>query len=150
MSKPPRRLSDRIVDRVMQLGVLFVGAVMALATLLTIDVKLPDELFKGSSSLDEARTAGFTVLVLTQLFNCFNARSERGTAFRGLFANPLLGAAIALCVFPQVLVVHVGVLNDAFSTAPISGGDWLMCTAIASTVLWAVELKKLVIRRTAR
>jgi Ca2+-transporting ATPase len=147
MSRPPRRLTDRVIDREMQLGVLFVGAVMAAATLLTIDIKLPGGLFAGTADLDHARTAGFTVLVLAQLFNCFNSRSERTSAFDHLFTNPLLWAAVGLSLVLQILVVHVPFLNDAFQTAPLSAGDWALCLVMASTVLWLDELKKLVVRR---
>ena len=61
----------------MQLCVLFVGLVMAAATLLTIDLKLAGGLIPGSGGLAVARTAGFTMLVLAQLFKCLNSRSER-------------------------------------------------------------------------
>jgi calcium-translocating P-type ATPase len=149
MRHPPRRLTDRVIDREMQLGVLLVGLVMAAATLLTIDLKLGGGLIEGSSGLAEARTAGFTVLVLAQLFNCLNSRSERDTALRGLFSNPLLWAAIALSLALQVLVVHVPLLNHAFETAPLSEGDWVLCAAMASSVLWVDELKKLIVRRVS-
>jgi len=87
------------------------------------------------------------VLVLAQLFNCLNSRSERASAFRGLFTNRLLWAAMALSVVLQVLVVHVPILNDAFGTTPLSAGDWGLCVAAASSVLWLDEFKKLVVRR---
>jgi Ca2+-transporting ATPase len=148
MSDSPRTLSDRVIDGEMQLGVLFVGVVMAAATLLTIDLKLPGGLVEGTSGLAEARTAGFTVLVLAQLFNCLNSRSERESAFRGLFGNPWLWAAIVVSFVLQVLVVQVSFLNEAFSTTPLSAGDWAMCAAMASSVLWLGELKKLIARRT--
>jgi len=143
----PRRPTERIVDREMQAGVLYVGLVMAVATLLTIDLKLPGGLIEGSSSLDQARTAGFTVLVLAQLFNCLNSRSERASAFRGMFTNRLLWAAMALSVALQVLVVHLPLLNSAFGTTPLSAGDWVLCVLAASSVLWLDELKKLIVRR---
>jgi hypothetical protein len=38
--EPPRRLTDRVIDRQMQLGVLLVGLLMALVTLVAIDLKL--------------------------------------------------------------------------------------------------------------
>jgi magnesium-transporting ATPase (P-type) len=137
-----------VIDRQMQLGVLLVGLVMALVTLLTIDLKLPGGLVEGSAGLVEARTAGFTVLVLAQLFNCFNSRSDRVSAFRGLFGNRWLWGAIALSLLLQVLVVHVPLLNRAFGTAPLSAGDWALCTVMASAVLWVVdELKKLLARQ---
>jgi P-type Ca2+ transporter type 2C len=150
MRHPPRRLTDRVIDRQMQLGVLLVGLVMALATLATIDLKLPGGLVEGSADLTEARTAGFTVLVLAQLFNCFNSRSDRTSAFRGLFTNRWLWAAIALSLLLQVLVVHAPLLNRAFSTTPLTAGDWALCAALASSVLWADELKKLLLRRASR
>ena len=69
---------------------------MALVTLLTIDLYLPGGLIDGSQSLAQARTAGFTVLVLAQLFNCFAARSAGASALRGAFGNRWLWATVAL------------------------------------------------------
>jgi magnesium-transporting ATPase (P-type) len=129
-------------------GVVFIGLVMALATLLTIDLYLPGGLIEGNESLETARTAGFTVLVLAQLFNALNARSETGTAFHRLFANPWLWGAIALSASLQVLVVEVPFLNHAFTTTPLTAEQWLVCVAVASTVLWAGELRKVVLRLT--
>src|SRR5690606_9158547 len=96
MRRPPRRLTDRVIDRDMQIGVLFVGSVMALATLLTLDLFLPGGLIAGSHELDYARTAAFTVLVLAQLFNAFNSRSDRTSALPTLFTNYRLWGAVAV------------------------------------------------------
>jgi P-type Ca2+ transporter type 2C len=41
-----------------------------------------------------------------------------------------------------VAVVHIGFLNRAFDTTPLNARDWLLCTALASVVLWANEAKK--------
>src|SRR5690606_16459920 len=116
---------------------------MAVVTLLTIDLYLPGGLIEGSRELDNARTAGFTVLVLAQLFNCFNSRSDRTSAFSHLFVNPWLWAAIALSVLLQVAVVHIDFLNVAFGTAPLELGQWLVCIGMASLVLWFEEARKL-------
>ena len=150
MQRPPRRLSDRIIDRAMWVGILWVGLVMAAVTLLALDLRLPGGLIEGSGEIDEARTLAFTTLVLAQLFNCFNARSDRRSAFRGLFANRWLWGAIALSLLLQVAVVQLAFLNEAFGTAPLAPADWLLCAALASAVLWAAEAKKLVGRRVRR
>ena len=149
MSRPPRTLEERVIDRRMWGGVLFIGLVMALASLAAIDLYLPEGLLAGTHDLDNARTAGFTVLVLAQLFNAFNARSETGTAFHRLFANRWLWGAVALSGALQVAVVHLPVLNRAFGTVPLAPGQWVACVGLASTVLWAGELRKLVLRLTA-
>ena len=65
-----------------------------------------------------------------------------GAASEHFFTNRLLWAAIAFSVLMQVAVVHLSILNDAFDTTPLSAGHWLLCTALASIVLWADEAKK--------
>ncbi len=149
MSRPPRPRDARVIDARMWSSVVQTGAVMALATLLTIDYYLPGGLIEGSEAtkdLANARTAGFTVLVLAQLFNCFNARSDRTSAFINPFVNVWLWGSIALAVVLQVAVVHVGWLNAAFGTVPLSLDQWALCVAMASGVLWASELRKVVVR----
>jgi magnesium-transporting ATPase (P-type) len=92
---------------------------------------------------------GFTVLVLAQLFNAFNSRSEHLSAFQGALSNGRLLAAVGLSLLLQVLVVHLPFLNQAFSTVPLSAGEWFVCLGMASLVLWAEELRKLVLRTRA-
>jgi magnesium-transporting ATPase (P-type) len=135
-----------VIDARMWAGVILIGAVMAVVTLLTIDIFLPGGLVPGTGDLATARTAGFTVLVFAQLFNCFNARSEDVSAFRHLFVNPWLWGAIALSVLLQVAVVNIVVLNVAFGTTPLEPAQWFVCAAMASVVLWFSELRKFVNR----
>jgi magnesium-transporting ATPase (P-type) len=146
MRRSPRGVTDRVIDRAMWLGIVWVGLVMAVVTLAALDLRLAGGLLGGSGEIDEARTMAFTTLVLAQLFNCFNARSDRTSAFHNLFTNPFLWGAVALSFLLQVAVVQVPFLNDAFETTPLTLGDWAICIALASVVLWAVEAKKLLER----
>ena len=150
MRRLPRRLTDRVIDAEMWVGILWVGAVMAVVTLLALDLRLPGGIVGGSGNVVEARTMAFTTLVLAQLFNCFNARSDRASAFHRLFTNRLLWGAIALSALLQVAVVQLPFLNDAFHTAPLGLEEWLICVGLASVVLWADEGKKLIERRLRR
>jgi P-type Ca2+ transporter type 2C len=146
MSRPARRLTDRVIDAEMWVGIFWVGFVMAVVTLVALDLKLAGGVLGGSGEIDEARTMAFTTLVLAQLFNCFNARSDRTSAFHHLFTNRWLWGAIALSLVLQIAVVHLPFLNEAFGTTPLGLADWLLCTALASVVLWADEAKKLLER----
>lgn len=147
MSVPPRRLDERVVDRGMQLDVVFIGLVMAIASLAALDLGLGGGMLGGEGDIASARTMAFTTLVLAQLFNCFNARSHRASAFHRLFTNRYLWLAVAVSVALQVAVVHLPPLRDPFSTAPLSLPEWAVCIGLASTVLWAEEMRKLVQRR---
>ncbi len=150
MARPPRARDDRVIDGRMWGWIVSMGAAMAVVTLLAIDIHLPGGLVEGGESVDTARTAAFTTLVLAQLCNALNARSESASAFTGLLANRWLWAAIAFGVVTQVLVVHVPLLQAAFGTAPLSLAQWLVCLGLASCVLWLDELRKLVVRARGR
>jgi P-type Ca2+ transporter type 2C len=147
MSRSPRRLTDRVIDGEMWLGIFWVGLVMAVVTLVALDLTLAGGVLGGSGRIDEARTMAFTTLVLAQLFNCFNARSDRTSAFHHLFTNTWLWGAIALSILLQIAVVQqLPFLNEPFGTTPLTPTDWLTCTGLASVVLWADEGKKLLER----
>ena len=88
----------------------------------------------------------FTTLVFAQLFNCFNARSDRTSAFHHLFTNRLLWGRSPSRSLLQVAVVQLPFLNDAFDTTPLDGTTGSLCIGLASIVLWADEAKKLLSR----
>jgi magnesium-transporting ATPase (P-type) len=150
MRRAPRRLTDRIIDARMWVGIVWVGAVMAVVTLLALDLRLPGGIVGDSGDIVEARTMAFTTLVLAQLFNAFNARSDRVSAFHHLFTNRWLWGAIALSVVLQVAVVQLPFMNDAFDTVALGLADWAICVGLASVVLWADEAKKLLVRLLGR
>ncbi len=151
MRRKPRPRGQRVIDARMGLQIVEVGLVMAVLTVLTLDLFLPGGLFEpmqpwvgpGPHKLELARTAAFTVLVLAQLFNCFNARSETASAFTGLFSNRWLWGAVAVSAGLQVAVIHLPLLNLAFGTVPLSAAQWGLCMVMASGVLWFSELRKL-------
>ncbi len=144
MSRPPRPPGEGVITRRMWAGIFLVGAVMAAGTLAVLDASLAGGLIEGSGTVAYAQTMAFTTLTLFQLFNVFNARSDERSAFSGMFANGLLWAAIGFSLMLHAAVVYVPFLQEAFSTVGLSAADWLLCAAVASSVLWVRELSKLV------
>jgi Ca2+-transporting ATPase len=116
---------------------------MAVGTLLVLDAGLPGGLIAGTGSLFYARTMAFTTLVLFQLINVFNARSDVRSAFPDLFLNGWLWGAVLLSLLLHLLAIYLPFMQRAFSTVPLSLTDWLICFGVASTVLWLRELSKL-------
>jgi Ca2+-transporting ATPase len=144
MDQPARDPRRRVIDGAMWTDIVFVGVVMAAGTLGVMDWALPGGLVDGRvGSVERARTLAFTTLVFGQLFNVLNARSARHSAFRHLLANRWLWLAIAVSLGLHVAVIHVPVLQQAFSTVPLAAADWLVCVGAGSVVLWASELRKL-------
>jgi P-type Ca2+ transporter type 2C len=111
MQQPPRPPREGVLTRSMWTGIFVVGAVMAAGTLYVLDAALPGGLIEGAGSLRYAQTMAFTTLMLFQLFNVFNARSDEESAFRGVFSNRWLWGAVALSVMLQVCVVYTPFLQ---------------------------------------
>jgi len=154
MRRPPRPAGEGVVTPRMWRGIIFVGTIMAAGTLLVLDASLPGGMVEGSGDLPYAQTMAFTTLMLFQVFNVINARSDEQSAFAHLFTNAWLWGALLLSVLLQFLVVYAPFLQRAFGTVPLSAGDWLFSVAVASSVLWLREISKLpgsvTIERTPR
>jgi Ca2+-transporting ATPase len=90
--------------------------------------------------------------VLFQLFNVFHARFLDRSSFHKLLANRWVWLAILSSAALQVAVVHLPFLQRPFRATSLGARDWLVCTAVASAVLWIEEAKKLALRllRAAR
>jgi Ca2+-transporting ATPase len=147
MNDPPRARREGAVTRRMWAGIVYVGAIFAAGTLLVLDASLPGGLIEGSGTLRHAQTMAFTTLLFLSLFNVFNARSDEHSAFAGALSNPWLWGAVVLSLAAQAAVIHVPVLQRAFSTVSLTAADWLICAAVGSSVLWLRELSKLVTPR---
>jgi len=150
MDQPPRRRAEGVLTAQMWRGIALVGIVMAVGTLGVFDASLPGGFIEGTGDLGYAQTMAFTTLMGLQLFNVFNARSDVRSAFSGLFHNAWLWAAIVFSLALHVAVIHVPVLQKAFSTVNLSLRDWLVCAAVASSVLWLRELSKAIVRHTTK
>ncbi len=150
MLRPPRNPRSRVITGRAWLDIVFGGVVMGAGTLLVMDWALPGGLITGAgaTSFPRAQTMAFTTLVLFQLFNAFISRFPDRSAFHALLANRWLWGAVGLSAALQVAVVHLPLLQRAFRTVPLAGGDWVVCLAVGSTVLWLEELKKLIFRRS--
>jgi Ca2+-transporting ATPase len=146
MSRPPRPAGEPVITAAMWRGIALVGIVMAVGTLLVLDASLPGGLLEGAGDVRYGQTMAFTTLMLFQMFNVLNARSDEDSAFVGLLANRWLWASIGGSVVLQVLVVSVPFLQRAFGTTALSAGDWIVSISVASSVLWLREASKMLAR----
>lgn len=150
MRRAPRPRDEGVMTPRMWQGIFLVGVIMAAGTLLVLDASLPGGLIEGEGEMRYGQTMAFTTLMLFQLFNVFNARSDERSAFRGLFGNRWLWAAVGLSLLLHAAVIYLPGLQQAFSTMSLSAGDWLRCAIVASSVLWLRELSKMFTRAAMR
>jgi len=138
MDEAPRNPEARILS-LRRFGNLFsYGLTMAVGTLGVLYYDLQ------SDASRHATTLAFTTFVLFQVFNVFNARAEKGSAFNRHFcANRWLWLAICGVIVLQILVIHWPPAQRIFHTTALTWLDWLMAVGVAASILVFEELRNL-------
>jgi Ca2+-transporting ATPase len=142
MRRPPRDPQLGVITPRMWCGIALAAAVIGTGTLLTLDAGFPGGLIPGRGPVEYARTLAFNTLVAYEFFDVFGARSDEESVVRGLFRNTWLWLAVAAGLALQAAVIYLPALQRAFGTVALDAGDWLLCAAVASTVVIARESGK--------
>ena len=98
----------------------------------------------GTAGIDiHELTIFFTVFVMLQLWNLFNAKSfgSNHSAFHRIYADRGMLLVLLLILVGQWLIVSFG--GKMFRTVPLTWQEWGMIIAVTSLVLWIGELYRL-------
>lgn len=148
MQRPPERAEKALFSKSTMFSVLFFGLYM---TAITLGVYITALNIWGN---EVASTMTFITISFLELFHAFNIRSERASAFRGLFTNKVLLATVAFGVAVNILLCVVPPLMSAFGLTTLSAVQWCMVCGLSLSVVAAGEVYKAVLRlidrRTAR
>ena len=145
MNNRPRGINDFIISKPMMRNIFGTGLVF-LAVLLGILVYMNKD---GEVSVYEL-SVFFTIFVMMQFWNMFNARTLGGnnSAFHKIGENRNFMIIAALILVPQIIIVQIG--GGFFRTEPLSISHWLMIITGTSLVLWIGETRRFIKRRVAR
>ena len=142
MRRVPVPAGDWLVDRTMLGRVLLMSTAAVLVTFGWFVWRLGQGM-----PIDLVRTETFTVLAMCQWFNVLNCQSATRSALAlGLLKNPWLLGGLSLSMLLQALVLYAPPMNTLFYTVPLAPASLLPLAVLASSVLWAEELRKLIVR----
>ncbi len=141
MNDQPRRQSAQILTGERLTRLAMYGITMMVGTLFMFQ--------HGLAALGQtyALTLAFTTFVLFQFFNAFNARAEHVSVFNAnFFKNGKLWLALTGVLALQAMAVHWQPAQAIFGTTDLQTADWLLSTAVASSVLFLDETRKLLMK----
>jgi Ca2+-transporting ATPase len=149
MRRTPRPMSEKILTKERWKAISMSSVLMAGGTLAVLHWPPGAEPYAGVATV--AGTMAFNTFVLFQFFNILNSRSDTLSVFRrATLTNGKLWLALAAVITLQVGVTHFGPMQRLFDTTSISFVQWMIATAIASSVLWAEEIRKFHAQRKNR
>jgi Ca2+-transporting ATPase len=140
LSRPPRRQDAQLIDRVFLRRIALIGCLTAGVALSAFAYEL-----YADNSIDDARNAAFSALVIAELLRSFGARSETRTIFQiGLFSNMRLFAIVAISFALQLWIHHSPILERLFGTEPISFLQCVAWFALGAVPLLILEVSKVI------
>ena len=151
MNRPPRRQEEAVFDRrvIVLIGVIAAWISAVLLPLFAYYLAANPSGATGSEAiLVEAQTVVFAALILFELFNAYNCRSERFSMFRmGPLRNRWLNLAVVASGAMMLVVIQVPALDELFHTAMLSGWEWGVVVGLSLTIIPVVELAKALLDR---
>ena len=111
----------------------------------------PGNLGDPEQVLVRAQTMVFITLVLAEMVNAFNCRSDYLSLFRvGVCRNRFLIVSVLISLAMMVAVIEWDPLAKLFHTTPLRWQDWLLAVGLALSLLPVVEVTKWGICRRRR
>ncbi|MEG2780545.1 MAG: calcium-translocating P-type ATPase, PMCA-type [Bacteroidales bacterium] len=141
MNNKPRGINDFIVTKIMLKNILTQGGIF-LALLLGILLW-----FNRNNNISTYELSlFFTVFVMLQFWNMFNARTLGGykSAFYKIKDNKAFLIIAGIILLLQIVIIEVG--GEFFRTQSLKFTDWLIIIAGTSFVLWFGELSRFIKR----
>ena len=142
MDRPPLPPSRPILTRGLIAWLSFAGLLMAIGTLGVISGA------DQAHGLAIARTMGMVTFALFLLFFSIESKDDRESAFSlGTFSDRTFARTTAVSFVLLVLSTALGIFHTVMKTVTLDVVQWLICTAVALSVVVAAEIRKAVLRR---
>jgi Ca2+-transporting ATPase len=151
MDRPPRPVDESLPNLMDIMLIFYLGAVMVTGTLLVYYLAGGADVAVNA----KAMTMCFAVFIVYQLFNVMNCRSGEDSVFKlGLFSNRAIYLAIFFSMSLLLFVVQCAeytlpltnfAIGELLSTTPLELKDWGVIVAVASSVFFIEEFRKLLV-----
>lgn len=146
LDRPPRAPTEGVFNRLMLERVLLSAAFIGGAAFLAYR-----HMLLVGHTVDEARNAVLVLMVLFENVQALNSRSETLSVFvHAPMRNKLLLISILAAQAFQVGAMHMPVLQNLLSVAPVSVLHWVELLTLALGLLLVMEGHKLHLRRVNR
>ena len=144
MQEKPRKRTDFIISKAMQLNIFGVGLLFASVLM---GMLIYFETADGTPLTVRELTIFFTFFVMLQFWNLFNARvfGTTDSAFKGITKSYGMELIVLAILGGQFLIVQWG--GAVFRTEPLDALTWCWIVGSTSLVLWVGELVRWVRRK---
>jgi magnesium-transporting ATPase (P-type) len=144
MQRPPRPADEPLVTLRVLLRIALVGTLLVAATLGVFQWQVA-----VGVSVEEARTAAVTMLVVAEVWYLFSSRrfTQSGLTLETFLGNRMALVAIGVLLVAQSAFTYLPGMNELFGTSPLPAATWFVTVALGAGVFAVVEAEKWLWRR---
>lgn len=142
MHRAPRKNTESIFAAGLGRKIAFRGIMIAFMTM-TVYIVAFNYSF---GNMVYARSAAFTMLVMSQLCHVFDCRSEKYSIFEMKNSNKYLFGAVVVSLVMQIAVLYVPFLQGIFQTMGLDILTWAVIILLASLLSWVYGAYRVVVR----
>jgi P-type Ca2+ transporter type 2C len=147
MQRPPRKAGEQILPLRLAVRLVALGLMMAVSALGVIQYAVA-----GAQLGDTvARTMGVVTFSFATIFFALETNDELRSVFsRETLASRRLLQMCGWSLLATFLITAPDFMHKIFTTTDLTIGQWVICIAAASLVLWVAEIVKVFRRRAAK
>lgn len=142
MQQPPYLPSESIFSRGLGVHMLWAGIVIGLVPFflaLYLCSRYP---------YAQWQTMIFTTFIMSRMCHAMAIRSQKESLFTiGFFSNKALVGAVLLTFLCQLCFIYLEPCQKVLGTTYLTAMQLVVCLAISTTIFWAVEIEKFLLRR---
>jgi Ca2+-transporting ATPase len=149
MSRKPRNPNENIINRRLFTSVIIRAIVITMISLIlyyfALEIYAPTwrVLPKTAPELYLPRTFVFSTLLICELLNVYNTRSERRSFFKvNIWSNKYLFFAVLISLAANFILIYTPPLANLFQLAPLPIFDWFIIIPLAFLTVLAEEIIK--------
>jgi Ca2+-transporting ATPase len=146
MREPPRNPDEPVISRDVVHRILVQAALVAAVGLTAFGAGL---VWLGLDAA-QAQTMTFVAMSAGQVLTVFNARTDRGSGFRGATRNPWLWAALATSALLESAALGIRPLAEVLGLTTIPPAGWGIAAALAVIPLAVTQITRVVAARRSR
>lgn len=146
MKEYPKKKDESIINSYMMQQIVVTGLYSALLCLLFLKLPIVKDWFQGNQA--EFMTAFFGLFIFIDIFNSFNARTNRLNLLAHITKNRVFLAIMIFVVVVQIILIYYG--GELFRTVGLNFKEFQIMILLAATVIPVDWIRKLYLRSKGR
>ena len=143
MLERPKKRTESIINKYMLSEIIFTGIYSSILCILFLKNPFISAIYRNNEMY--LMTAFFGLFIFIDIFNCFNARTNRINILANLSKNKVFILIIVFIVLVQILLIYKG--GSVFRTTGLNLKEFIFMMCLASTVIPVDWIRKLLLKK---